>query len=947
MLKLQNNINYKLLYISILYFFILTINSQKANAQFFDGGQNPSGLHWRQIRTQHFQILYPTLLESEAQRMANSLDFMIQRVSHSLNKEPRAISVILQNQTIESNGFVQLAPRRSEFYTLPAQEFDYQDWLNSLAVHELRHVVQIDKLTGKVRAPFESLAFAIFGISLPAWFFEGDAVLTETLLTNAGRGRQPSWEMPFRANVLSGRNFSYAKNYLGSLKDRTSGYYPLGFFMVSKLRRDYGNLILDTLINEMAKHPLRLFNLSNTSKKLTGLSTTAWYHATTQELKKQWSQQLSKTKTQDYTPVNARKKEYTEDYLLPQQSKNGSIIALKHSKAHTAQLVEIDEFKKERLVIAIGIQQESNFHLAGNTLVWDELREDVRFSKRSYSVLCSYNLETKKYRQITHKTRLFSPSLSPDGSKIIAVNVDLSNHMSFVELDATTGTEVTRYQNEAFHILQSPQYHSSGTKIVYLNVSQNGKSIEELDLQTGKTTTRLAAQSALLARPTYAFDEILFKGHYNGIDNIYHLDSQSKISQISYAKFGAFSPSFSEQTAEILFNNFGPLGYDIVKIAVKEANETPLSAIENQFIEYAKPLQEAEGPAINFSTIPKQQFTSTKYSPWKHALNLHSFVPTFGTNAYTDELNLGIKLISNNLLNTFDFYAGYHYNQGLNKNEFSAGFTYKGLYPIFKFDYENRARRTTYNQSEIAWREQESSLSIKFPFSFNYLNKHGYADIEVASSYTSRYHIKGLPAGTNLPTHLDFPMRYSISIGQNNRMGNRDLGPKWGQNILVNYQHFPFDSQLNGTLLSIQSLFFSPGLGQNHSFSVEANYQKMQGDAFQWVVDIPTISGYSFFYNPEPLENTLLLDYRFPLAYPDWDIWGLAYIKRFRAGLFADFENLNASNLLPRSYGFELKADLNAFRFYSPNVTLGGKIIFHKQLAVQNPIFEFGITYSY
>lgn len=946
--KYRFNINFKILYFSILCIFILSINLQNAQAQFFDGGQNPPGLHWRQIRTQHFQILYPTLLEGEAQRMANSLDFMIQRISRSLNKEPRAITVILQNQTIESNGFVQLAPRRSEFYTLPGQEFDYQDWLNSLAVHELRHVVQMDKLTGNVRAPFESLAFAIFGISLPAWFFEGDAVLTETLLTNAGRGRQPSWEMPFRANVLSGRDFSYSKNYLGSLTDRTSGYYPLGFFMVSKMRRDYGDLILDTLISQVAKHPLRLFNLSSTSKKLTGLTTEEWYKATTEELRLRWTQQMEKTKTHSYAALNARKKKYTEDYLLPQKSEKGSIIALKHSKAHTARLVELRADGTEHFLLAIGIQQESNVHVSGTKLVWDELREDIRYEKRSYSVICEYDLESKKYRQLTHKTRLFAPALSPDGTKIIAVEVDFSNKMAFVELDAQTGAELNRYQNNTFRILQSPKYHHSGSKIVYLNVSQAGKSIEELNLITGKTSTRLGAQSALLASPTYAFNEILFKGHYNGIDNIYHLDTLGNVSQVSYAKFGAFFPSFDEKNSELLFNNFSPLGYDIAKISIKEVNETPLSATENHFIDYAKPLQSAEGPPIDFNLIPKQRFASKKYSPWKNALNLHSLVPSFQSNAYTDDLNMGLKLVSNNLLNTFDFYTGYQYNQGLDKGEFLAGFTYKGLYPILTFDYQNRARKTTYNQADITWREQESTFSVKLPFNFNQLNKHGYADFELATSYTSRHRIQGLPAGTSLPTHIDFPVRYSVSLGQNNRQGNRDLGPKWGQNILVNYQHLPFDSQINGTIISLQSLFFSPGLWQNHSFSVEANYQKMQGDAFIGVIDIPTVSGYTLFSNHERLENTILLDYRFPLAYPDWNILNLSYIKQLRAGFFADFENVRAQKTVkPRSYGLELKADMNVFRFYSPTVTMGGKIIFHQEVPAKNPIFEFGLTYSY
>ena len=59
--------------------------------------------------------------------------------------KPRKISIILQNNTTVDNGFVTLAPKRSEFYATPSQENDGVDWLKKLAVHEYRHVIQFEK----------------------------------------------------------------------------------------------------------------------------------------------------------------------------------------------------------------------------------------------------------------------------------------------------------------------------------------------------------------------------------------------------------------------------------------------------------------------------------------------------------------------------------------------------------------------------------------------------------------------------------------------------------------------------------------------------------------------------------------------------------------------------------------------------------------------------------
>ena len=218
-------LSHKIFKISYLTCLIFTITSYCAFSQLFSAGQNPPSVKFKQINTTQFQIIYPTLLESEAQRMANVLTHIIDDVSKSLGQKPKPISIILQSQGVVSNGFVQMAPRRSEFYTIPGQEFDAQDWLNSLAVHELRHVVQFDKLAPNLKAPlFEELKLAIFGINLPPWFFEGDAVGIETILTKAGRGRQPNFELVLRTNELAGNKFSYSKNYFGSFKNYTPGY---------------------------------------------------------------------------------------------------------------------------------------------------------------------------------------------------------------------------------------------------------------------------------------------------------------------------------------------------------------------------------------------------------------------------------------------------------------------------------------------------------------------------------------------------------------------------------------------------------------------------------------------------------------------------------------------------------------------------------------------------
>jgi hypothetical protein len=147
-----------------------------------------------------------------------------------MGARPRKISIILQNQSSVSNGFVTLTPRRSEFYTMPPQDYNFlgtNDWLDQLAAHEYRHVVQYQQAnSGFNRALYYAFGpatlAAMASTSVPKWLWEGDAVATETAFTHSGRGRIPNFGLLLRTNLQEGRVFNYNKQYLRSYKHNIS-----------------------------------------------------------------------------------------------------------------------------------------------------------------------------------------------------------------------------------------------------------------------------------------------------------------------------------------------------------------------------------------------------------------------------------------------------------------------------------------------------------------------------------------------------------------------------------------------------------------------------------------------------------------------------------------------------------------------------------------------------
>jgi hypothetical protein len=191
---------------------------------------NNPNLKWKQVKTPNFNVIFPTGFEVQAMRMANTLEHIRIPESKTLGGAPRKVSIVLQNQSAVSNGFVSITPRRSEFFAMPSQNYNFQgtlDWLDLLATHEYRHIVQFNQ----ANRGFNKALYYLFGantlaamsyVAVPQWFWEGDAVVTETEFTKSGRGRIPHFDLLFRTNLQEGRTFNYNKQFFAFLQTQHS-----------------------------------------------------------------------------------------------------------------------------------------------------------------------------------------------------------------------------------------------------------------------------------------------------------------------------------------------------------------------------------------------------------------------------------------------------------------------------------------------------------------------------------------------------------------------------------------------------------------------------------------------------------------------------------------------------------------------------------------------------
>ncbi len=247
----------KLLYTISVLIFPLFLFAQYTSV-LLDNYQEPPGTRWKQYNTGLAKIIYPAQIETDAKQLVQTLYGIYPYICRTSSTIPKQ-RIILRTGLAESNGFATLVPRKIEFFNVPPQTNFAGScrWYNLLALHELRHSAQFAELNHG----FNALAYFLAGneglsvmlnMATPNWFYEGDAVHTETVLSLAGRGREPRFDAEIRSMLLSNKKIRYNKWIFGSYKDWIpyDAAYSFGYQFVSYFNRTYGQQVWNKILRK-------------------------------------------------------------------------------------------------------------------------------------------------------------------------------------------------------------------------------------------------------------------------------------------------------------------------------------------------------------------------------------------------------------------------------------------------------------------------------------------------------------------------------------------------------------------------------------------------------------------------------------------------------------------------------------------------------------------------
>jgi hypothetical protein len=887
----------------LLLFFI----SIYGNAQFYSNGQNASSVNWRQIKTKDFQIIFPKDFNDKAQELANIISYANEQARSNLNSKPKRISIIIQNNTTVDNGFVTLAPWRSEFYSIPSQENEGVNWLKKLAIHEYRHIIQLEKFregVGKVLYILmgEQGLGALTVLTTPLWFLEGDAVSIETRKTKLGRGGYGPFLREFKAQLIEGDSLSYEKASFGSYKDYVTDHYKLGYHLVEFVKVKFGETVWDSVLTCVAKNPFVPYPFSYHLKRITGKTTPEIYSDLYPYLRKKWT-------AKDFTEnllISINDENYTS-YLNPVVDESGNVYCLRKSFDNVTQIVLLDSIKN-RLIHIPGRIDQTSFSYGGKKLLWAEKRRDPRWQYRDFSEMIIYDLVEKKKKRIKRRTKWFGGSLNTDGSKIALVEMSKSNMASIVITDLN-GSELNRLSLE-----EGMVYHPSwiDSSVLFVNLIKGTSYLMQWSFTNLNIDTLYKTQYPL-SYPKVTEKGVVLQASINGEDEIVIIRDHKMFYCVT-PEFGLQFPTPVDDY--VYYADYHTDGMRIVKSSLK-VNEEVINNYKQK----------------DLPKVDTLSFDVKKYYPLLHLFNIHSWAPV---SIYPDnqELKLGLSLFSQNKLSSSTLSMNYDYDWIQSGQKIKTSYELAHFYPVFFADYIKEINPTSIVLG-VSSKVDEETIATGTRFSWLFDNSKYVKNVLIQGAYVnsvSKYDFDSIFDDTILKAEN---IQLLFYYGSSYRKAKKNIFSKWSFSFQGRYYS---NLKKNQTSLMGKATATIPGFFKNNGLKLAYSDQRSNS------VFVPNYISESRGYLNYLYEDAqkASVDYAFPLLYPDLKLGKLAYIQRLRMDVFYDYMRVydGETNSELQSFGIEFNMELNPFR-YSYLTQLGVEFAYTNNGSVFfSPIFR-------
>ena len=320
--------------------------------------------------------------------------------------------------------------------------------------------------------------------------------------------------------------------------------------------------------------------------------------------------------------------------------------------------------------------------------------------------------------------------------------------------------------------------------------------------------------------------------------------------------------------------------------------------------------------AFTDSLAAAPKFRTKRYPKVPNLVNVHSWMPAaFNPFELADEknlsLNLGVTLVSQNLLSNTEGFFSYGWNRS-EGSLFRLGVRYFGLGVYLDLDAAYGGNQIFYGLGGQRTPSPDKYYSVGLAATLPLYYQRGYHTRQLSVS-TGWNFSNGMVANvgnihwdeetgsiTNIE-HIGFreglhSLSFSVGYSDLTRLAHRDFVSPWGYTVSAGYTVNPSDRHFSD-LLSGYAKLYTPGFFAHNSLTLAATYQTSVG-GYKFPSGYAPLSYRSSrlvprgFSSADIVSNDYLaasVDYQFPLCYPEGGIGSVLYFKRIRLNVGGDY----------------------------------------------------------
>ncbi len=876
-------------------------------------GGNPSSVKWKQINSDSARVIFPAGLDSQAQRIASIVHYLAKEKPVSLGNKIKKINIVLQNQTTVANGYAQLGPFRTEFFMTPDFNNFSQGsigWGDQLALHEYRHIQQYNNFNNglsklmKVVAGEEGYSLAI-NAAIPDWFFEGDAVYQETVLTQQGRGRLPQFLNAYTSLWQAGKDFSWMKLRNGSLKDYIPSHYNLGYLMVNYGREKYGSDFWTKVTTDASAFKGLFYPFQTAIKKHSGVKYKSFREEAFNFYKKD-IERVSKVRDEYVKPV---KKNYVTSYYFPYSAGIDSLVYLKTSYRHRPAFY-LKYGNNERRLKTRDISLDEQFSYRNGKIVYAAYESDARWGWKDYSVIRMLDVATGKQESITHKSNYFSPDISADGSMIAAVQFTKSGKSELHIINVIDGQVKNRIASSSINLFTDPKFLDNENIISAVRLQDGRMYLAKTKIATGETIQLTSPSFNVIGYPSISNQAIYYTASYGGNDDVFALRlADNKIYKISQGPLGNYNVNVSN--GKVTWSAFTAEGFQLKQIDEKDINwvevqSAEYSELNTKFQQFANSVT---SDILNSKAV-QSKFAVSDYKKGTGLINLHSWRPNY------DDPIFSFSIYGQNVLNTLQTELFYQYNQNERTNTVGVDAVYGALFPYFSIGADYTFDRNAFIGNRVRqWGQLDSRVGLTIPLSW--ASGQTYKNFNLSSNYVLRNEFnKGFYKDSLGSTSFSY-LLHSLSWTQQIQRAVQHIYPRFAYSFSANVRHAI--TNVKGNQFLANSSLYIPGILSTHNLILTGSIQER--DTLSQLV-FSNRFAYSRGYEGRYFSRMwkLSANYHLPLIYPDWGFANILYLQRVRANAFFDFTKVYSRDKRitrdQRSVGGELFIDTKWWNQY-------------------------------